>query len=89
MTRKSDETYWFLMRDGLRAGSVGADRAIGIREKDRDGEAPAKVLRLVSSNKDWRARPKASNARLDARQPLMLVWSDGHLVTAGRSKARR
>lgn len=64
---------------------------MGILEKDRGGEAPAKVamLRLVSSNKDWRARPKASNARLGARQPLVLVWSDGHLITRRPSKARR
>lgn len=90
--RVSDTLKAKLGRDGMRgttAGTVGlhgmktrgtAGKGVHSQSRQREVSLPMGI-RLVVSNKDWRARPKASNARLGARQPLVLVWSDGHLVS--------
>jgi hypothetical protein len=63
---------------------------MGIQEKDRDGETPAKfgMLRLVSSRCEP-TRSKAGKPLPGVGSHLVLVWSDGHLVTRRPSTARQ
>lgn len=63
---------------------------MGIQEKDRSGEAPAKVrtLRLISNTCEP-TRSKAGKPLPGVGSHLVLVWSDGHLVTRRPLKARQ
>lgn len=54
----------------------------------REGNADLGMLRLVSSSRSGRTQPRRV-APLGVRPFLVLVWSDGHLVTRRPSRAMR
>ena len=66
---------------------TGVSREEGRRPLPRS-VSPGK-LRLVFSNTCEPTRSKAGKPLPGVGSHLVLVWSDGHLVTAGRSKAMR
>lgn len=62
----------------------------GARSQSRQREELLPMgIRLVSSNTCEPTRSKAGKPLPGVGSHLVLVWSDGHLVTAGRSKAMR
>lgn len=100
----SDVLRELLVRQGMRAGSVGAGRAKGLASAPVNGEENRKRrhsptaggggiqpmgIRLVISNRREPTRSKAGKPLPGVGSHLMLVWSDGHLVTRRPLKARQ
>lgn len=95
----SDALRELLRRQGMSTGPVGAGRVHGRKARGAAGKGARSQLRqrellpmgirLVSSNTCEPTRTKAGKPLPGVGSHLVLVWSDGHLVTAGRSRTMR